>query len=110
MFGTGLFEEDAVQSVRFYPFYHYSGSDHREIELVFDRQQLFQGGIANTWHKRVLVNPRNKAHTTTFIKTLKQLHKKSDTLNSLTQVEKGLRSDDMTTQEKAKEKAGHIAA
>ena len=106
-FGTGLFEA-AIQSVGFYPFYHYTGSDHRELEFVFDRQLLFQGGIANTWHKRTL-NPRNKAHTTIFIETLKKLHKKSDTLKSLTQVEKDLKSDDQVTRSNAQNKACNIA-
>ena len=83
-FGTRLFEE-AMHSIGFYPFYQFNGSDHRELEIVFNRKQLFAGSIPNTCHKRI-INPKNVKHTTKFLRQLTKLHAKSKTMEALLKV------------------------
>ena len=106
-FGTRAFSS-TLKSVGFYPFYHFNGSDHREIELVFEREPLFQGGLTNTWHKRT-INPRNPKHTKQFNEILRKLHKKSDTLKSLHKIEKDLQSNDESIRHQVEIKANNIA-
>ena len=106
-FGTRAFSS-TLKSVGFYPFYHFNGSDHREIELVFEREPLFQGGLTNTWHKRT-INPRNPKHTKQFNEILRKLHKKSGTLKCLQKIEKDLQSNDESTRQQAEIKANNIA-
>jgi hypothetical protein len=107
VFGTQLFEQ-AFQGLGFYPFFHFNGSDHRELEIVFDRTLLFQGGTPNTWHKRT-INPKNPKHTRKFNSILEGLHEKSKTMDALEAAEQDLKSDDPATVEKGRIKACNIA-
>ena len=105
-FGTRQFKE-ALHGIGFYPFYHFNGSDHQEIEIEFNRKHLFAGSIPNTCNK-MIINPKNAKHTKNFLTQVTKLHSKSRTMEALLRVKKLLQSGTLADREIAIAKARNI--
>ena len=56
-----------------------------------------------------MINPKNARHTKTFIASLTKLHHKSDTLKTLTAIERSLQSPDPIERKKGERKACNLA-
>ena len=56
-----------------------------------------------------MINPKNARHTKTFITSLTKLHHKSDTLKTLTAIERSLQSPDPIERKKGERKACNLA-
>ena len=91
-FGTNRFEQ-SMAAFGIHPQFIFDGSDHRSLEIAFDKEILLGDTIPLTWTQPT-INANHPKQVQTFVEELLKMHRKGRTLEALVAAEEKLQSND----------------
>ncbi|GFH47803.1 hypothetical protein CTEN210_04279 [Chaetoceros tenuissimus] len=105
-FGTTRFEQSMV-TFGIHPQFMFDGSDHRSMEIAFDKEALLGDTIPLSW-TQPSINANHPKQVQTFVDELLKLHRKGKTLDALLAAEEKLKSNDPDVREEGLKKVLNI--